>query len=152
MPFFIIFLLIPFIEIAVFIWVGGQIGIGVTLLLTFLTAVIGGLIIKYQGLFTVSTMRDTLTRGALPVKEIFDGFCLVTAGAMLITPGFVTDIIGFTLLVPPVRDAIRDRIAQSRHFQFKAGSHDGTDHRSNTPPPGVIEGEYERVEDEEPRS
>lgn len=149
MPFFILFLLIPFIEIAVFIWVGGEIGIGTTLLLTFLTAITGGLIIKYQGWMTVSTMRDNLDRGALPVKEIFDGFCLVAAGTMLITPGFVTDILGFTLLIPPLRDAIRSKIAQSKHFQFNAGT---AHSRRNTPPPGVIEGEYERVEDEEPRS
>ena len=112
MPLFIIFLVIPFIEIGVFIAVGEQIGLFTTLALAFLTAIIGGAIIRYQGLETFTLMRGQMDRGVMPLKEIFDGFCLVAAGALLITPGFVTDTLGFLLLVPPVREAVRNALAK----------------------------------------
>ncbi len=151
MPFLLIFFLLPFIEIGVFIWIGGEIGLMTTLAITFLTAIIGGGIIKYQGLHTVADMQNNMQRGALPVKEIFDGFCLVAAGAFLITPGFVTDTLGFFLLIPPLRDSFRNRIKSSKHFHFSSTMHGpGRPPHQSPRDPNVIEGEYERVEDEEP--
>ncbi len=131
--FFIIFLVIPFIEIAVFIAVGEHIGLFTTLLLAFLTAIIGGAIIRYQGLGTFSSLRMTMERGEMPVKELFEGFCLVAAGALLITPGFVTDTAGFLLLVPQVREALRD-------FLMRHGT--WTVYGEKTRNPDIIEVEY----------
>lgn len=142
MPFFIIFLVIPFVEISVFIAVGEKIGLFTTLALAFLTAIIGGSIIRHQGLHILNTARNQLGENMLPVQEIFDGFCLVAAGALLITPGFVTDIIGFSLLIPQLRIALRSAIGH--HFKFQAFDHESAHGKSQTPPPpGVIEGEYE---------
>lgn len=115
MPFFIIFLAIPLVEIAVFIAVGEHIGLGTTLLLALLTAIIGGIIIRQQGMETIRSLQTQISQGGLPLKELFDGFCLVAAGATLITPGFVTDGIGFTLLIPQVRDGLRHIL--SKHFK-----------------------------------
>ena len=150
MPFFIIFILIPFIEIYVFLQVGDSIGIGTTLFLAFFTAVLGGIIIKYQGMATLQAVQNSLRHGQAPMAEIFDGFCLVAAGATLITPGFVTDTIGFLLLIPAVRTLIRTAIG--KHLEMRSM------HDINIDPGNpysdqrdihVIETEYTRVEDED---
>lgn len=103
---FILFLVIPLIEISLFIVVGDEIGIISTLLLCVLTAVIGATLLRQQGLRTLFTAQKQIDEGLLPLREIFDGFCLAIAGATLITPGFFTDFIGFMLLLPPMRDLL----------------------------------------------
>mgnify|MGYP000100180868 CR=1 FL=1 len=144
MPFLIIFIILPLLEIMVFASVGEEIGLMNTLLLALITAIIGGILVKRQGLQTLAAMRQSMDKGQMPVGELFDGFCLVVSGATLITPGFITDTIGFLLLIPPFRAAIK-------HF-FK--THTNMDmpqqnfHSQHTPiDPNAIEGEYERVDE-----
>lgn len=138
MPFFILFFIIPVAEVFVFLKAGQYIGVLETLLLCLLTAIIGGALVRHQGFETLFRARREMDAGRLPVTELFDGLCLIAAGAMLITPGFVTDTIGFTLLIPPVRTFLR-RWA-SKHFQLvEAGRFDD----------GVVEGEYVRMETQE---
>ena len=81
-----------------------------------------------------------MMNGQLPVSEMFHGFCIVIAGALLITPGFVTDTIGFLLLIPPVRDLLRTYL--SKHFD---GVVETQTYRRRDD--GVIEGEYRRVDE-----
>lgn len=149
MPFFIIFLIIPLIEIALFIQVGDQIGLVSTLLLCVLTAALGGFLIRQQGLQTLFSVRGAMAQGQLPVQALFDGLCLAVAGALLLTPGFFTDAIGFSLLVPPVRRALfyllRDRF-QMDVMEGTARS-EARFYRSND----VIEAEFERVDGESPQ-
>jgi len=145
MPFFIIFLIIPLIEIGLFIQVGDEIGILSTLLLCVVTAIIGGGLVRYQGLQTLFKAQNNLRSGALPLSEIFDGFCIVIAGALLLTPGFFTDIIGFSLLVPAFRTIARGFLSKTTHFQSNMGAKTGP----KTPHNGdIIEGDYETVEKE----
>ena len=151
MPFFIIFLLIPLVEIAVFIQVGQHIGIVRTMLFAFLTAIIGGAIIRHQGLQAFTSAQESLRQNAMPMRELFDGFCLVAAGALLITPGFVTDTIGFLLLVPMVRDGMRGLLSRYSKFEGPHGFSEQNNPHHPPPPPGVIEGEYERLDDENPK-
>ncbi len=147
MPFIIIFLVIPFIELSVFAAVSGHIGIWVTLSLALLTAILGGMLVKRQGLQTLVSMRQSMDKGEMPLNEIFDGFCLVAAGALLITPGFVTDTIGFSLLIPPVRAAARSLIR--KHTNWSASGIDPLRQDPRAPrDPTVIEGEYERVDED----
>ncbi|HOO82104.1 MAG TPA: FxsA family protein [Alphaproteobacteria bacterium] len=149
MPFIIIFVLIPFIELATFASVSEHIGIWTTLALAFLTAILGGLLVKYQGLNTILSMRKAIDQGKMPLDEIFDGFCLVAAGALLITPGFVTDAIGFALLVPPVRAALRYFI-RTRTSWAVSGSTAEYETRQYRPHDGdIIEGDYERMDENE---
>ncbi len=146
MPFIVIFILVPFIELATFASVSEHIGIWTTLTLAFVTAIIGGLLVKYQGIQTILSMRGAMDQGQMPLTEIFDGFCLVAAGALLITPGFVTDTIGFALLIPPVRSALRHFI--SKHTDWAvAGSSSGSYQRRQPQDPSILEGEYEHVQD-----
>lgn len=107
MPFFVIlFIVIPVLEIITFIQVGQFIGTFWTLTFALVTAVLGGAIVKQQGAQTLTRIRNALGNQALPLGALFDGICLAIAGALLITPGFVTDAIGSALLVPSVRRMI----------------------------------------------
>ena len=103
----IAFIAIPLVEIAVFIEVGGRIGVWNTVLTVILTAMIGTWLLRRQGLHTLHRVQESLNRNVLPVSEVFDGLCLLVAGALLLTPGFVTDALGFLLLVPPLRRLLR---------------------------------------------
>lgn len=100
------FLAIPFIEIAVYIEVGGEFGIGPTLAATLLTAVIGTILMRTQGLATLNAVRRSVDKGEMPVRSAFDGACQLIAGILLLTPGFVTDMVGLLLFVPPVRGVL----------------------------------------------
>jgi UPF0716 protein FxsA len=101
------FIAVPLVEIAVFIQVGGWIGLWPTLAIVVLTAIAGTALLRSQGLATAQRARQQMDRGVLPAREMFDGICLVFAGALLLTPGFVTDAVGLLLFVQPVRDALR---------------------------------------------
>ena len=151
MPFILIFLVVPFVELAVFASVSEHIGIWTTLSLAFITAIIGGLLVKYQGIQTVFSMRRSMDAGQMPLNEIFDGFCLVAAGALLITPGFVTDTIGFALLIPPFRAILKTTIRNHTKWSVSGFQNDGQQHRQRGRPAqdgDIFEGEYERVDDD----
>lgn len=147
MPFLIIFIIIPILEITAFIHIGGAIGVWPTLLIALMTALIGGSVIKYQGLITTENIRAAIARGQTPMPELFDGLCLVAAGALLITPGFVTDTIGFALLFPPIRDMIRTHLAKGLKAQSSMQSDPSNPYQSQDS--GVIEGDYERLDDDQ---
>ncbi len=143
------FILIPLIEIWVFIEVGGQIGALTTVAICILTAVVGMAMLRAQGLATLMRARQQMDEGVLPAKELFDGLCLLVAGAFLLTPGFVTDGFGFLLLVPAVREALR--AVAGRHLASHANVNVGPNpagHRRPRGQPGVtiIEGEFEEVD------
>lgn len=146
MPFLIIFILIPILEIAAFINIGGMIGVWPTVAIALLTAMIGGSIIRYQGFITTENIRTAISRGKTPIPELFDGLCLVASGALLITPGFVTDTIGLALLVPPIRDLIRGYF--SKGFQAQTDIN-GQSQPYQSQDSGIIEGDYERLDDED---
>ncbi len=97
------FIGVPLIEIALFIEVGGLIGLWPTIAIVIVTAMAGTALIRHQGLSTLQRAQQEMEAQRLPVRELFDGVCLLFAGALLLTPGFLTDAVGFTLLVPPLR-------------------------------------------------
>lgn len=103
----IAFIAVPLIEIGVFIQLGGLLGLWPTLTLVILTAFLGTWQLRAQGLATLNRARGHMDRGVLPTRELFDGLCLLVAGALLLTPGFVTDGVGFLLFLGPVRDLLR---------------------------------------------
>jgi UPF0716 protein FxsA len=97
------FLAVPIIEIYLLIQVGQVIGAGWTILLVVLTAVIGVWLLRIQGLSTLTRAQRKLQENELPAREILEGMGLLVAGALLLTPGFFTDGVGFFLLFPPTR-------------------------------------------------
>ncbi len=143
MPFFIIFVIIPLSEIIVFVSVSDKIGLGTALLMALFTAILGGFIVKYQGMQTIITAQESMQKGNIPSKELFDGLCIVAAGATLITPGFITDIIGFALLVPSIRNILRRKLTASDKFQASSFS---SEYKKDT---DAIDVEYEIIEDQD---
>lgn len=99
-------LIVPIMEIAVFIVIGDQIGLWSTLGLIFLTALLGTLILRHQGFQLLADIRTKTNAGEVPGRELVHGVMLLIAGILLLTPGFVTDMCGFLLFLPPLRDAI----------------------------------------------
>ena len=140
------FIGVPLIEIAVFVEVGAALGLWPTLGLVVLTAVLGTWQLRAQGLATLLSARNQVERGALPTRELFDGACLLVAGALLLTPGFVTDGVGFFLFLRPVRDILLGLLA--RHVQARAQNRVYV--AGEKVPPGgrdgpIIDGDYRDV-------
>jgi len=107
---FALFIAIPIIEMVVLIQVGQQIGALWTIVLVLLTAFIGINLLRYQGLSTLSRATWRMQSGQIPAKEMLEGILLAVGGALLLTPGFVTDTIGFLLLVPFTRQFFATRL------------------------------------------
>jgi len=107
----LLLLIVPIVEIGAFIVIGGQIGVLPTLAGILITAIIGTYFLRKQGLGLLAEAQAESQAGRIPARALGDGVMLLVAGILLLTPGFVTDAIGFLLFVPPVRAAIRKFIA-----------------------------------------
>ncbi|MFU8838880.1 MAG: FxsA family protein, partial [Thiohalomonadaceae bacterium] len=103
---FALFLLIPLLEIYLLIKVGAQIGALATVFLVVFTAMLGALLLRHQGLYTYARVQQAAARGELPTMAMLEGLVLLICGALLLTPGFFTDALGFLGLVPPLRRAL----------------------------------------------
>lgn len=103
---FLLFIIVPIIEIAVLMNVGAWLGIGPTIAIVIITAWLGAKNVRQQGIATMSSVQTKLAQGQMPSDEIVAGMMLLVAGVLLVTPGFVTDIFGLSLLVPQVRASL----------------------------------------------
>ncbi len=103
----IVFIVLPIVELAVIIQVGQAIGVFSTIGLLLLVSVVGAWLVKREGLGVWTRFQRQVQMGVVPGREIADGVLILFAGALLCTPGFVTDVLGILLLLPPVRAAIR---------------------------------------------
>lgn len=112
MPLFILFVVIPVIEILLLIKVGEVIGGWYTVGLVLLSAFIGVNMLRYQGLATLMRARSKLDQGQMPIGEMGDGILIAVGGALLITPGFFTDFLGFCCLVPLTRHLFIKRLGK----------------------------------------
>lgn len=105
--FFAVFLIVPLIELALLLTIGAQIGIWATLAIIVGTAIMGASLTRQEGLKTWWRFQEKLSTGALPNEELLDGLMILVAGAMLLTPGFLTDATGFMLLIPGSRRMVK---------------------------------------------
>ncbi len=103
---FIALIGVPLIEIALFIEIGGLIGLWPTLAIVVATAIVGGILLRAQGYAALAALRRRLDRGGDPSGPLAHGALILVAGVLMLTPGFFTDTVGFLLLVPPVRSAV----------------------------------------------
>lgn len=104
---FALFLVVPFVELFVILQVGQAIGALNTVAALVLVSVVGAWLVKREGLGVVRRVQERVARGAVPGRELVDGALILFAGALLLTPGFVTDLVAILLLLPPVRAAAR---------------------------------------------
>jgi UPF0716 protein FxsA len=103
----LIFIVVPIAELYVIIQVGGAIGVIPTLVLLLLDALLGSMLLRHQGRAAWVRFNRALAENRLPHKEVFDGVLIIFGGCLLITPGFLTDILGLFLLIPPTRAIVR---------------------------------------------
>jgi len=155
------FISVPIIEIALFIEIGERIGLWSTLGVVILTAVLGTVLLRHQGFEVLRRVQTQLNSRQMPLQEMFDGLCLLLAGAVLLTPGFFTDAIGFLLMVPGLRRVAASyllrQIAKRGHINIH-----GTTQNANAGPSqgsgthysyrsgrgfddGVIDGDFEDI-------
>ncbi|MEL6116254.1 FxsA family protein [Photobacterium sp. SP02] len=155
-----LFILVPIIEIALFVQVGGVIGLWPTLLLVLLTAVVGASLVRSQGIATLMSVQDRLNKGELPAQQIVEGVMLAVAGVLLLTPGFMTDAMGLVVLLPGPRAALAKFLmakvkVQSMHQSGFGGGFGPQGPFSDRDPfhrdqnGDVFDGEYERKDKDE---
>jgi UPF0716 protein FxsA len=108
----LLFTIVPLIELAILIYLGTVIGALYTMLIVVVTGIVGAILARYQGSSTLSKIRSNIEIGIIPANELFDGALILAGGLLLLTPGIITDIIGFALLVPYTRRIVR-RLSRS---------------------------------------
>lgn len=143
MPFSLIpflLLIVPIAEIAMFILLGDVIGLWWTLGLIFVTAAIGSVLLRIQGFGILARIRADMGANRVPARELVHGVMIMVAGVLLLTPGFITDSLGFALFVPPIRDGLW-RVLKSRiHVVGGAASaRAGQHHHSRPDDAGTID-------------
>ena len=106
----LLFIIVPLMELALLIKLGSLIGVLDTILLIIFTGAAGAILVRAAGIQCLFTVRQQLQSGMFPADELCNGLLILIAGALLITPGLLTDIAGFALLVPPVRAVIKTRL------------------------------------------
>ncbi len=108
----LLFTVVALAEMAAFIWVGSMIGFGWALGIALVTAVLGSVLVRRAGVSVWGRFRGKVNQGVLPGRELSDGAAILVSGAFLISPGFITDTLGFLLLIPAVRDMIYRNITK----------------------------------------
>ncbi len=110
LPLFGAFLVVPIVEIMLFVAIGQRIGLAATLIVVVFTAVLGSTLVARQGRATWIRLQTELAQGEVPGQTVAHGAMILVAGALLLTPGFLTDAVGFALLVPAVREWLRFKV------------------------------------------
>ena len=137
----IIFIVIPVIEISLFIEIGSFIGSFNTILLIFTTALIGVYFVRQQGISTYSKLYNQLQNQEAPIQTMFEGLVILISGILLITPGFFTDALGFLGLIPLTRVIFIKIVANSVLSSYGM--------KNQGPDDGSIEGDFEEINDDE---
>lgn len=116
--FFLMFLLVPLIELYVLIQVGSVIGALPTILLTVVTAIVGASLMKNQGISTMQRAQQSLSQGVVPETEMMEGLFIFLGGLFLLIPGFITDTLGLLFLIPPFRHLLAKKFIQQRKSSY----------------------------------
>ncbi|MEQ9692782.1 FxsA family protein [Shimia sp. SDUM112013] len=143
---FLAFVGIPLIEIALFIQVGGAIGLWPTLGVVIITAMLGTFLVRNQGALALGNLQRSFSELDDPTEPLAHGAMILVAGALLLTPGFFTDAVGFSLLMPPVRVAVFNYIRKRIHVQSFSMGATHTDTRRYAQDETVIDGEFVEVD------
>ncbi|HHY0328068.1 TPA: FxsA family protein [Vibrio cholerae] len=149
-----LFIAVPVIEIALFIQVGGVLGVWPTIALVLLTAIVGASLVRSQGLQTLLTVQQRLAQGQLPAQQILEGVMLAVVGVLLLTPGFFTDILGMLVLLPAPRayfaKQLMSRVVVGNIHASGAGFEQPNPFHDRANPNGTTyEGEFERKDDQD---
>lgn len=138
---FLVVLIIPFAEIYLLLQVGSLIGAFPTILLVVFTAVLGTWLLKQQGFATFRRFQENLAKGEIPAYEMIEGPIILLGGVLLLTPGFLTDILGLACLIPSLRRKIAQYVIE--HHLIQAGGAFQQQH-THTAEKNVLEGEFRK--------
>ena len=138
---FLVVLIIPFAEIYLLLLVGGVIGAFPTIFLVVFTAALGAWLLRQQGFATFRQFQANLAQGVIPAYEMIEGPIILLGGLLLLTPGFITDILGFACLIPPLRKKIAQYVIENHLIQ--AGGHF---QQGKTAEKNILEGEFRKEE------
>jgi UPF0716 protein FxsA len=151
---FVLFIIMPIIEIALLIQVSDVIGGFATIALVVITAILGAKMVKTQGMGALQNVQTQMAQGQMPAKELFTGICVVIAGVLLLTPGIMTDVFGLLLLTPAIRNKLAAGLANQATVRMSASMKQGPSPFAQQPhspreqqqmdQPTTIDGEYER--------
>ena len=151
---FVLFIIIPIIEIALLIQVSDVIGGFATIALVVITAILGAKMVKTQGMGALQNVQTQMAQGQMPAKELFTGICVVIAGVLLLTPGIMTDVFGLLLLTPAIRNKLAAGLASQATVRMSASMQKGPSpftgqqhaerEQGQMEQPTTIDGEYER--------
>ncbi len=119
----LLFLVVPLVELYLIIQVGELISALNTIAVLILMGIVGGWLMKREGVGVLRRVRTQLQRGQVPARELVDGFLILFGGALMLAPGFLTDLLGLSLLVPPLRAMVRATLA--RRLQQRVGRRGG---------------------------
>ncbi|MEI8704840.1 FxsA family protein [Pseudoalteromonas sp. B62] len=151
---FVLFIIVPIIEIALLIQVSDVIGGFATIALVVITAILGAKMVKQQGMSALQNVQTQMAQGQMPAKELFTGICVIIAGVLLLTPGIMTDVFGLLLLTPAIRNKLAAGLASQATVRMSTGMQQGPSPFAQQPhssreqqqmdQPTTIDGEYER--------
>ncbi len=138
---FLVVLIVPFAEIYLLLQVGSMIGALPTIFLVVFTAALGAWLLRLQGFATFRRFQENLAQGVIPAYEMIEGPIILLGGLLLLTPGFITDILGFICLIPPLRKKLAQYVIENRLIQ--AG---GPFQQEKTAEKNILEGEFHKDE------
>ncbi len=138
---FLFFLTVPFVEIYLLLQLGGIVGVIPTVLLVVFTAILGAWLLRRQGFATWQRFQANLAKGEIPAYEMIEGPILLVGGALLLTPGFFTDAMGFVCLIPQARRKLAQYVIEKQLVNMQAPFQRPTEKKGN-----VIEGEFKKEE------
>ena len=141
---FVLFIAVPIIEIALFIQIGGFLGFWVTMLIVILTAIIGTRLVKSQGLNAIKDVQNSFINGGNTANSLINGALILVAGVLLLTPGFFTDFIGLTFLIPSTRSwwiKYGTKYFKNR-VHFNAGGYQESKAESTSSQQDIIDADY----------
>jgi UPF0716 protein FxsA len=148
----LLFTLVPLAELALLIWIGSHTSVSGTIAIVLVTGFVGAALAKHQGLRTWQRLQDETRSGKPPADALLDGVMILIAGALMITPGVLTDAIGFALLLPPVRGLLktrlRNRLMAHATMQFRSFHTGGSVDSGGTAGGTVIDAEFIRKDGE----
>jgi UPF0716 protein FxsA len=140
---FLFFLIVPFVEIYLLLQLGGIVGVLPTVLLVVFTAVLGAWLLRRQGFSTWQRLQSNLAKGKVPAYEMIEGPILLVGGALLLTPGFFTDALGFACLIPQTRRKFAKYLIENHLVNIQSGA---PFQKPEKKPDNVIEGEFKKEE------
>jgi len=122
LPLVLLFIVVPIAELAVLIQVGQAIGVWWTIAILVVDSILGSILMRMQGRVTWRRFNEAVQGGRIPAREVIDGALVILGGALLLTPGFITDILGLALLLPPTRALVRVVLARRLEHRLVASA------------------------------